>query len=551
MSQREVTMEFNNYRTDTISPDLGTPQGSPLSPILSALVIGPILRLAETWNDTDLMLYIDDGNIFASSPTYEGTAAKLMKAANEVFSWLQKSGFSVNKDKCEVMFFHPKQTRKHETRHGTPPKSITIHLPDNTDVSIMPARYLRYLGVFFTPRLNWTTHVKIMSTRARSIVKGLGVLGNSIRGFHLVSWRKIFISVILPVLTYVSQVWFRDVSQVTLINTLQVAQNEACRKLAGTFHTTPVNMIHSLLSIPPIRVRLRHLLHSQGQRLASQPPSCLLRRPSHTRKSTLPPSHVPIAPILPPIAETPSMNPVFSYPSHPATPPWSHERATLHKRSKNITPSLTALIKLTDITIFLSSAPFHTPNLYLHIFAIYHSSVLTISDYCIVSTPTHSLLLATTSSLKRVGDCPERREIRIFYSDAGLPTLGDTKKFSKYAMTHNVQLINTFHYTIDHLLHTNPLSFLTGHWYSRRWVNARANEWYVPTVEVVFQATLTKTQTIQTPLSERLVEDWRATWIPPPPGDQRCNFAPLSDPPDTSLLLPLLAQSNSKLKEKS
>ena len=101
-----------------------------------------------------------------------------------------------------------------------------------------------------------------MSTCARSIVKGLGVLGNSIGGFHLVAWQKIFISVILPVLTYGSQVWFQDVSQVTLINMLQVAQNEACQKLASTFHTTPIDMMHSLLSIPPICFHLCHLLRT-------------------------------------------------------------------------------------------------------------------------------------------------------------------------------------------------------------------------------------------------------------------------------------------------
>ena len=315
---------------------------------------------------------------------------------------------------------------------------------------------------------------------------------------------------------------------------LQVAQNEACRKLAGTFHTTPVDMLHSLLSIPPIRVRLRHLLRTQGQRLASQPPSCLLRHPSSTRKTTLLPSHVPSPPLLPPIAETPPMNPVFSYPPHPATPPWSHPRVTFHKRSKNTTPSRNALKKLSDTTIFLSSAPFHIPNLFLHIFAIYHSNTLTITDYCTASTPTLSLLLAATSSLKRVGDCPERQEIRIFYSDAGLPTLSDNRIISRSALTRNV-LINTFHHAIDSLLNTNQLSFLTGHWYSRRWVNARADEWYVPTVEAAFQATLTVPQTTPIPLSERLVEDWRATWTPPLPGDPRRHFAPLSDPPDPSL----------------
>jgi hypothetical protein len=95
-------------------------------------------------------------------------------------------------------------------------------------------------------------HVKVMSTRAHSLVKGLGVLGNSIRGFRLIEWCTLFISVILPILTYGCQVWFQDSSQVTLINTLQTAQNEACWKLARTFHTMPTTMLHSLLSIPPI-----------------------------------------------------------------------------------------------------------------------------------------------------------------------------------------------------------------------------------------------------------------------------------------------------------
>ena len=155
MTRQEITMAFNNYHSNTISPDLGTPQGSPLSPILSALVTGPILRLAETWNDADLTLYVDDGNIFASSPTYEGTAAKLTKAAEQVFSWLQQSGFTIDKDKCEVMFFHPKLTPKHEKRHGIPPKVITLHLPDNIDVRISPALLpaLRTPGGYRSPRL--------------------------------------------------------------------------------------------------------------------------------------------------------------------------------------------------------------------------------------------------------------------------------------------------------------------------------------------------------------------------------------------------------------
>jgi hypothetical protein len=186
---------------------------------------------------------------------------------------------------------------------------------------------------------------------------------------------------------------------------------------------------------------------------------------------------------------------------------------------------------LSDTTIFLSSTPFLISKLYLHIFAIYDNTLLTISNYCIASSPTSSLLLAMTSSLKRVGDCPERREIRLFYSDAGLPTLSSDNRI----ISCNVTLINTLHHSLDMLLHTNPLSFLSGHWYLRRWVNAQADEWFTPAVEAAFQATLAATQTIYKPLSEHLLEDWQSTWTPPPPEDSRRHFTPLGKPPDLLL----------------
>jgi hypothetical protein len=123
----------------------------------------------------------------------------------------------------------------------------------------------------------------------------------------------------------------------------------------------------------------------------------------------------------------------------------------------------------------------------------------------------------------------------MFYSDAGLPTLGDNRIISQNVTLRNVHLINAFHNSMDSLLHANPLSFITGHWYSRRWVNARANEWYTPAVEAAFQATLTATQQPKQSPSERLLDEWRATWSPPKPGDPRRHFAPLGEPPDLTL----------------
>lgn len=151
MTHHEVTMSFNNFITNPLQPKLGTPQGSPLSPILSALVTRPILHLAESWEDTDLTLYVNDGNIFASRPTYNSTVAKLSQVAQHFFSWLKKSGFLIDKDKYEVMFFHPRVTRTSSIKYGTAPSAITLQLPDNSHISIKLTTSIQYLGVFFTP----------------------------------------------------------------------------------------------------------------------------------------------------------------------------------------------------------------------------------------------------------------------------------------------------------------------------------------------------------------------------------------------------------------
>ena len=196
------------------------------------------------------------------------------------------------------------------------------------------------------------------------------------------------------------------------------------------------------------------------------------------------------------------MDPVFSYPNHPATPPWSHPHATFNTRSKNTSPALTVLKKLPDMMIFLSSVLIHIPKVFLHVFAIYNKNTLLITDYCTASTPMHSLLLATTSLLKRVGDCPEQQGIAMFYSNTGLPTLTSDNR-----IICNVTLINTFYNSVDDTLTNNPLSFLTGHWFSKHWVDTWTEEWFKLAVKTAFQVTLTSPQTIPKPLSERLLED--------------------------------------------
>jgi hypothetical protein len=64
LKDRSIHLRFNGYASDEINLEMGTPQGSPVSPVLSIIYASPLLHLAKQWTDAASMMYIDDGNIF-------------------------------------------------------------------------------------------------------------------------------------------------------------------------------------------------------------------------------------------------------------------------------------------------------------------------------------------------------------------------------------------------------------------------------------------------------------------------------------------------------
>jgi hypothetical protein len=71
-------------------------------------------------------------------------------------------GLEVDPDKTEIMFFHPCVT----PNHGSQPTTATIAIGDGKTLAVTISRSIHYLGVFFTPKLDWKLHVSTMANRA-------------------------------------------------------------------------------------------------------------------------------------------------------------------------------------------------------------------------------------------------------------------------------------------------------------------------------------------------------------------------------------------------
>ncbi|KAK0470526.1 hypothetical protein IW261DRAFT_1316432, partial [Armillaria novae-zelandiae] len=71
-----------------------------------------------------------------------------------------------------------------------------------TEVAIAPKLSTRWLGFFFDAKLTFRSHVKEMVARAELVVNGIGMLANTVRGLSQNHMRHIYMSCVLPVLTY-------------------------------------------------------------------------------------------------------------------------------------------------------------------------------------------------------------------------------------------------------------------------------------------------------------------------------------------------------------
>ena len=170
-------------------------------------------------------------------------------------------------DKTELIHFHRKRRGQIQEPH------INLQPPQGLARVVRPEAHLRWLGMFFDQKLCWKKHVEIMSRRALSTISGLRVLANTIRGVSVANARLLYKTVVLPVLTFGSPVWYTGTKQKSLIKPLEHAQNEGLRWLLGAFRTTPSAEMHHIGAIVPIPFLLQRLTTNAATRLLTLPAS--------------------------------------------------------------------------------------------------------------------------------------------------------------------------------------------------------------------------------------------------------------------------------------
>ena len=229
-----------------------------------------------------VQFYVDDGLLQAISNSLELNCAVLAHIHHDISGDLRRLGLAIEASKYELLHFRRARTPWSASFPLGPP--IALQVPGQPIVRVNPTASVRYLGFFLDPRLSFKAHIRFYATRAASTVNSLRMLGNSIRGMAPVHRRRLYISIVIPVMTYGAQLWWhpRWKGLKWALHEFQRAQSRAARWITGAFHTTPIGALEIFAGLVPIRHQIDKFMKKAALRVRTLPSS-------HPLRASLPP----------------------------------------------------------------------------------------------------------------------------------------------------------------------------------------------------------------------------------------------------------------------
>ena len=160
--------------------------------------------------------------------------------------WSEYWCLSLNPSKCEASFF-----------------SVNLHQANlQPNLLLLDSRHHfnptpTFLEVTFDRTLSFSKHVSSLKTKFFPSLKALRCISASSWGPSKESLSFLYQAFLRPLLTYASRRWFPFLS-VTNITKLERLHRAASRIITGCLSSSPIPLLLSEASLPPLRVALTH-----------------------------------------------------------------------------------------------------------------------------------------------------------------------------------------------------------------------------------------------------------------------------------------------------
>ena len=241
LKERRSTINIGDCSRNFRS-SIGVPQGGLISPTAFALCIDGYLNRLNTGGATTIA-FADDVVILCSGPDI-ATLGNIVQSKLKVLEkWSRKSGLTFSVSKTNAMIF----TKK--TKYTKPKLRLC-------EEEIEYADKVKYLGVYLTPRLSWTAHIKEKVSACRRLLFMLLSMVRKSFQMTLKGLRWLYTMCVRPKLLYASHIWGTDLNEIQKLE-LQKINSLGCRFLAPCWKSTPKMTLEIIWNIMPLHILVR------------------------------------------------------------------------------------------------------------------------------------------------------------------------------------------------------------------------------------------------------------------------------------------------------
>ena len=237
-------MVYQNHKSRCFRVRRGVLQGSVLGPVLFSLFIDDLP--ATLPSSVSCSLYADDLAIWSSSPSVPTAVEATQGALFQLERWSEYWCLPLNPSKCEAFFF-----------------SVDPHQANLQPNLLILGSRLRFnptptfLGVTFDRSLSFSKHISLLKAKFFPRLKALRCISASSWGPSKESLSLLYKSFLWPLLTYASPGWFPFLSAIN-VTKLERLHRAASRAITGCLSSSPIPLLLTEASLPPLRVTLTH-----------------------------------------------------------------------------------------------------------------------------------------------------------------------------------------------------------------------------------------------------------------------------------------------------
>lgn len=218
----------------------GSPQGSPLSPLLWTLMISDLL-IRKLPENAYIQAFADDITIIIKGDSKR----KLQEIANKTLQIVDNWGKSKNID------FNPAKSQ-YMILKGRYKKSPPILKLGGNKIQLVDK--LKILGVIFDESFTFTQHLDYIKEKVMILTYNLNRFTGKNRGIKGKQMRDIYKRGIERIITYAAPIWYRNISLV--VKKLRSIQRKPLLAITKAYKTVANSALNVLANIPPVNLRI-------------------------------------------------------------------------------------------------------------------------------------------------------------------------------------------------------------------------------------------------------------------------------------------------------